>query len=144
MNCDKNWCISNIVYTSLSGLLFLISSYQTILYFKSKRYSTKRLKTIIVTTNILTLLMTLHFLLSNIKYITIFVLMEFCLYLYFCLIAMFYVKQASSYLEDSSFLIKTVKNFLFMILCLLVVLFVYFLVIVSLKTMNYTDCTSIE
>jgi hypothetical protein len=88
--------------------------------------------------------MTLHFLLSNIKYITIFVLMEFCLYLYFCLIAMFYVKQASSYLEDSSFLIKTVKNFLFMILCLLVVLFVYFLVIVSLKTMNYTDCTSIE
>lgn len=146
MFCDlgPNWCISNLIFACLSGLIFLISSYQTFEYFRSPRYITKTLKGIIIATNLLNLFLSLHFLLIDAKYEIILVFAEFLLYFDFCLIAMFFLFQSSKYLEDSGVLVKFAKYLLLSIFGLLIILFSYFLVVVSMHTLNYNDCTSIE
>jgi hypothetical protein len=145
MSCsdESNWCILSLVSGSISSLMFLVSSYQSYRYFMN-RYATKNLKSIIFTTNILTLCMSLHFFLMHSKYRELLVLMEFFLYLNFCLIAMFYVKQASVYLDDSSILIKIAKYLLYIVIGILTILFTYVLVIVSAKILDYDNCSNLE
>ena len=126
--------------------MFLLASYQTIRYIKYFKRSARSLKVVIFTTNLLTLFMVFHYAFSGIqvKYELLYVIMEFFLYLDYLVIVIFYVRQASVHLEDSGVLIKMATYILSLIFVVILSLFIYFTIIVSLQTLDYSDCKSFE
>lgn len=143
-NLQPNWCIANLFFACFSSIIFTISCYQTFTYFRGTPNTTKILKSIIITTNFLNLFLILHFIFVDKEYAVIFVFTEFFLYFDFCLIAMFYLFQASKHLEDSGTLVKLAKFILITIIGILIILFVYFLIIVSIHALDYSDCSNTE
>jgi hypothetical protein len=143
-NHDKNTCAVRIVFTCFSGILFIMSSYQSFCYFKIPPASSRLLKSIAIVSNFLLLSMFLHYFLDDHEFRVLYVFTQFFLYLCFCLIAKFYVVQAANYLDDSSFLIKTANIVLYIFLVVLFGLLIYLLVLVSAEIANYKDCASVE
>lgn len=133
-------CVANTSMAIISGLTWVISSYQVFSIFSTTNRSAKLIKLITSTSNLLMISMTLHYIFTKPEFALLFVFMEFFLYLTFCLIAMFYVSQASTYLQDSSMIIKASRILLIIFFITLLTLFVYFSVIVGKKSRDYDKC----
>ncbi|OMJ93248.1 hypothetical protein SteCoe_3828 [Stentor coeruleus] len=145
MTCvmPNNLCVANTCLAIISGLTWVVSSYQVFRIFAKTNRTAKLIKFIVSTSNLLMISMMLHYIFTEPKFALLFVFMEFLLYLTFCLIAMFYVSQATTYLQDSSMIIKASRILLGVFFIILLILFGYFSITVGKKDKNYDKCDTV-